>query len=135
MENEKNQKIGGGLLTLIILQIIFNVLGIIGLIIMLLPKTKNILGSQFYGKANLSNTVIIISLIFTCLTLISMIFLLFKNVIGIYIYFVVTALSIIQSIIFNGFSIKNILISLIFPTLMAFLIYRKKHIFGLDVTA
>ncbi|MDQ0148691.1 hypothetical protein ACFO6R_00950 [Eubacterium multiforme] len=134
MENEKNQKIGGGLLTLIIFQIISSTFGIIQFILMLLPKTKDLFNNKYYEKIISNPTLVVILLIFTCLTLISMIFLLFKNVIGIYIYFVVTALSIIQSIIFNGFS-KYIFISLIFPALMAFLIYRKKHIFGLGVTA
>ena len=73
----------------------------------------------------------VISLILSILIALSVILILMKKSIGIYGYFIAEIISIIASIIFAGFSILNIVLSLIFPILMAIFISKRKVVFGL----
>lgn len=130
MENQKQEKIGAGIITLSVIQIIFYAFGIFGCLMFFMPPVQEIMG-EFYAQTGLTTTTVIINLIFTILLLASVILILMKKSIGVYLYFLITAASIIYTIIMTGFSITNLISSLIFPILMAYFIYKKKTLFGL----
>lgn len=130
MENQKQEKIGAGIITLSVIQIIFYAFGILGCLMFFMPPVQEIMG-EFYAQTGLTTTTVIINLIFTILLLASVILILMKKSIGVYLYFLITAASIIYTIIMTGFNITNLISSLIFPILMAYFIYKKKTLFGL----
>ncbi|MDZ4992727.1 hypothetical protein GNF80_07015 [Clostridium perfringens] len=130
MENQKQEKIGAGIITLSVIQIIFYAFGILGCLMFFMPSVQEIMG-EFYAQTGLTTTTVIINLIFTILLLAGVILILMKKSIGVYLYFLITAASIIYTIIMTGFSITNLISSLIFPILMAYFIYKKKTLFGL----
>lgn len=128
MENfeiEKRNKLGGGIITLAVIQFVTNGFGIIGLLMMMF-------GSEFYKSLGIPvppASSLIIDLVFVIITIIGLVLILLKNKIGIYIYFTIIVLSIISTNIFYGFSITNILLSLILPVLTAIFIYKKKYLY------
>ncbi|EGT3616476.1 hypothetical protein FHH43_09575 [Clostridium perfringens] len=130
MENQKQEKIGAGIITLSVIQIIIYAFGILGSLMFFIPSVQEIMG-EFYAQIGLTTTTVIINLISTALVLISLILILMKKSIGVYLYFLITAASIIYTIVMTGFSITNLISSLIFPILMAYFIYKKKTLFGL----
>lgn len=126
MEN----KLGGGIITISVLTLIGFALSLIGyLMIFALGDTL----SKTYMSMGITPpepSTLVISLILSILIGISTILILMKKSIGVYGYFISEVLSIISSIIFNGFHMINILLSLILPVLMFIFIYQKKSIFG-----
>lgn len=129
-----NQKLGGGIMTICILTLIGFVFTLFSSITMLTGRDKII---ESYKTLGLDTSLIpsagqtIIGLILSILIALSVILILMKKSIGIYGYFIVEIISIIASIIFSGFSILNIILSLIFPILMAIFISKRKFVFGL----
>lgn len=124
-ENEKRNKLGGGIITLAVIQFVTNGFGIIGLLMMMF-------GDEFYKSLGITvppASSLIIDLVFVIITIIGLVLILLKNKIGIYIYFTIIVLSIISTTIFYGFSIANILLSLILPVLTAIFIYKKKYLY------
>ena len=73
----------------------------------------------------------VISLILSILLVVSLILLLQKKAIGVYGYFVIELVSIVVSIIFNGFSLLSLIMSLIFPIIMLCLVKGKTEVFGI----
>lgn len=129
MERDKRLKLGAGIIVLSIIQIISLVFATIGYISFLNPETKNLLGTDFYSKLNLNDITIKISLVLSIITVLSLVLLLMKKSLGVYGYFVVTIVSIIFSIVMNGFNVIAIIRSLIMPIIMALIIYNKRNIF------
>ena len=129
-----NQKLGGGIMTICILTLIGFVFTLFSSITMLTGRDKIV---ESYKTLGLDTSLIpsagqtIIGLILSILIALSVILILMKKSIGIYGYFIVEIISIIASIIFSGFSILNIILSLIFPILMAIFISKRKFVFGL----
>lgn len=129
-----NQKLGGGIMTICILTLIGFVITLFSSITMLTGRDKIV---ESYKTLGLDTSLIpstgqtVISLILSILIALSVILILMKKSIGIYGYFIAEIISIIASIIFSGFSILNIILSLIFPILMAILISKRKFVFGL----
>ena len=129
-----NQKLGGGIMTICILTLIGFVITLFSSITMLTGRDKIV---ESYKTLGLDTSIItstgqtVISLILSILIALSVILILMKKSIGIYGYFIVEIISIIASIIFSGFSILNIILSLIFPILMAIFISKRKVVFGL----
>ncbi|WP_194191503.1 hypothetical protein [Clostridium chrysemydis] len=124
-ENEKRNKLGGGIITLAVIQFVTNGFGIIGLLMMMF-------GDEFYKSLGITvppASSLIIDLVFVIITIIGLVLILLKNKIGIYIYFTIIVLSIVSTTIFYGFSITNILLSLILPVLTAIFIYKKKYLY------
>lgn len=124
-ESEKRNKLGGGIITLAVIQFVTNGFGIIGLLMMMF-------GDEFYKSLGITvppASSLIIDLVFVIITIIGLVLILLKNKIGIYIYFTIIVLSIISTTIFYGFSIANILLSLILPVLTAIFIYKKKYLY------
>lgn len=128
---EENKKLGAGIIIIAILVILGSVLGIVG-----------DLGIMFFGdlvvetydgeviQSTVSNSQFIIDIILKIIFIISAILIFMKKSLGVYSYFVLVIISIIASIIFNGFSIA-IISSLILPVLMIIFVARKREVFGL----
>ena len=129
-----NQKLGGGIMTICILTLIGFVITLFSSITMLTGRDKIV---ESYKTLGLDTSIIpstgqtVISLILSILIALSVILILMKKSIGIYGYFIAEIISIIASIIFSGFSILNIVLSLILPILMAIFISKRKSVFGL----
>lgn len=127
----ENKKLGIGIIIITILMLLGSILGIVG-----------DLGAMFLGdlvvetydgeviQSTVSNSQLIIDIILRIIFLISAILIFMKKSLGIYCYFIVVIISIIASIIFNGFSIA-IISSLILPILMAIFVARKREVFNL----
>lgn len=126
MEDIKSQKLGAGIIIISIIHFIGAILGIFGTIVLFTQKDKFIAQGV---TLTLSNTQLMISLILQIILVIAIIFILFKKAIGVYCYFTITILSIINSIMDTGFQ-WIILLSLILPILMAICINRKKKLFN-----
>lgn len=135
MENNKKNKLGAGIITLSVLTIIWAVLKCFSLICMSIPSIQ-----EFYNKMGMpleklgiNTTVIIIGLISAIISLISIILILMKKALGIYIYYLLFLANLIYSTVLNGFSIQGFILTIIFPALFAFFLYKKKHLYGFGI--
>ena len=131
----ENKKLGGGILTISILYLVFLGFGLIGNIISFSTLDQiNALSSQM-GMPQLTSAELIISIILSLILLIGVILILLKKKIGVYTFFTVIVINVIYSLIMNGLSIIvliSTLISLILPGLLAYFIYKKKEVFGFE---
>ena len=131
MENEKQNKLGAGIITISAIELVFSALLILGLILFLIPSFLELAGLSL-DQMGISRITIFIRLVATVLNILGIILILRKKAIGLYIYLLITAANIIYSIIMNGFMISSLIGSLILPVLMTFFVYRKKELFGLS---
>ncbi|HAT4338096.1 TPA: hypothetical protein I9094_000285 [Clostridium perfringens] len=131
MENEKQNKLGAGIITISAIELVFSVLLILGLILFLIPSFLELAGLSL-DQMGISHITIFIRFVATLLNILGIILILRKKAIGLYIYLLITAANIIYSIIMNGFMISSLIGSLILPVLMTFFVYRKKELFGLS---
>lgn len=131
----ENKKLGGGILTISILYLVFLGFGLIGNIISFSTLDQiNALSSQM-GMPQLTSAELIISIILSLILLIGVILILLKKKIGVYTFFTVIVINVIYSLIMNSLSILvliSTLISLILPGLLAYFIYKKKEVFGFE---
>ena len=131
----ENKKLGGGILTISILYLVFLGFGLINNIISFSTLDQiNALSSQM-GMPQLTSAELIISIILSLILLIGVILILLKKKIGVYTFFTVIVINVIYSLIMNGLSILvliSTLISLILPGLLAYFIYKKKEVFGFE---
>ena len=125
MKDIHKPKLGTGILTLAIIQLIFSSIGLIGLVMTLLmiyaPKT--------YGVTTIPTFTVIVTLVSTLITTLGIILILMKKKLGIYIYFIAEVANVVYSVIINGFK-PVILVSLIIPVLMGIFILTRKEIFA-----
>lgn len=130
MKDIHKPKLGGGILTLAIIQLIFNGIGLTGLVMTLLmiyaPKT--------YGVTTVPTFTVIVTLVSMLITTLGIILILMKKKLGIYIYFINEVANIVYSVVINGFK-PVILVSLIIPVFMGILILTKKEIFATETKA
>lgn len=128
---EENKKLGTGIIILTIFILLSAILGIItnfGLMFF-----GNLIVESYDGEvieSTTNNAYLIIDIILRVIFLVSTILIFMKKSLGIYSYFIVAIISIITSIIFNGFS-TSIIASLIVPILMAIFIFKKREAFNL----
>lgn len=127
MENTQPQKLGAGIITVSIIYFIIVIFGTLGLIVLLTQKDTLIKQGV---PITLSTNQIIIGLILQLILIISIILILFKKSIGVYSYFTITILSLINTVMDNGFHL-TILLSLILPILMAIFINKKRKLFNI----
>lgn len=135
MENQKQNKLGAGIITISIIQIIFSAFGLLGSILLLMPSFQEnmvVISGLSLEQLGINNVTIIIGLVSIIVALLGIILILRKKAIGLYIYLLVTAANIIYSIVMNGISIFSLIGALILPILMTFFIYKKKELFGLS---
>lgn len=132
----ENKKLGGGIITISVLYLVFLSLGIIGSFISLATLDAiNSIAVQS-GLPEITSTELIISIVISLILLISIILILFKKKVGIYGFFTTVVINIIYSLVMNGFDATNLvstLISLILPTLLAIFIYQKREVFGFEI--
>ncbi|MCB2354906.1 hypothetical protein [Clostridium estertheticum] len=127
MENVQKPKVGAGIKTMSIIQLVFSGFGLIGFIMILLMKDT----IKTAGGPEVTTSYLIISLVLLIITTIGIILILMKKELGIYIYFIAEVASIVYSIVINGFKPLDIL-SLIIPALMGIFIWKKKEIFSTE---
>ncbi|AQR88627.1 hypothetical protein [Clostridium saccharobutylicum] len=127
MENSQSQKLGAGIIIISIIYIILCIASIFGTVVLLTQKAS--LTKQGITLP-LTNAQMTISLILQLLLLIAIILILFKKSIGVYSYFLLIILDLINTIMDSGFK-WTIILSLILPILMAICINRKRKPFNL----
>ncbi|SHH98798.1 hypothetical protein SAMN02745196_02223 [Clostridium collagenovorans DSM 3089] len=134
MEDNKDLKVGGGIMTVAIIQMVLYVLGILGEIFLIFSKDKIM---DELSKMNMADSFQIsigemaISLLLSVVILASLILILRKVKLGVIMYYACTLVSIICNIILSGFSLSGFISSLIFPGLMLIFISKKKELYGL----
>lgn len=128
MEDYKRYTLGAGILTVSIIQLVLYGFSLLGLVPILLMKDQfsSIVGEE--AMAALSGPTLIISIVLIVILVLGIILILAKKSLGVYIFFTCMIINILYSIIMNGFKIST-LGSLILPGLMAFFIYKKKHLY------
>ena len=131
----ENKKLGGGILTISIIYLVFLGFGLIGSIISLstLDEINSIMAQM--GVTQITSTELIISIILSLILLVVIILILLKKQIGVYTFFTLEIINIIYSLIMDGLSLSvliSTLISLILPGLLAYFIYKKKELFGFE---
>ena len=123
------KKVGAGIITMSILDFIGQGFLIIGYISSIFLKDEISENLQAMGLSTAVNTVqILISLAISVIITISVILILCKKPIGAYLFIGIEILSFIYKAISSGVTIFSF-ISLIFPALMIFFIYKKKDIY------
>ena len=131
----ENKKLGGGILTISILYLVFLSLGLMGNIISFSTLDQINAVSAQMGMPQLTSTELIISIILNLVLVIAIILILLKKKIGVYAFFTVIIINVIYSLIMNGLSVFvliSTLIGLILPGLLAYFIYKKKEVFGFE---
>lgn len=131
MENIQKKKLGAGIITICIINLIAQGFLMVGYLTILFMNDflKEQASLQGIDPNMYNRTTVIIPFILTTLVIVSVILIFCKKAIGVYGYFISVILITINSIITAGFS-KSIFTSLIFPALMAYFIYKKKSVFG-----
>lgn len=131
----ENKKLGGGILAISILYLVFLSLGLMGNIISFSTLDQINAVSAQMGMPQLTSTELIISIILNLVLVIAIILILLKKKIGVYAFFTVIIINVIYSLIMNGLSVFiliSTLIGLILPGLLAYFIYKKKEVFGFE---
>lgn len=135
MDNEKNNKVGAGILTVAIIQFVLSGFGILFLGLGLL--FKDAINAQLKSMGNETipdggQISIIISFIFMVLSIVGLILILRKKAIGIYLYFAAEVLQRIFGAITQGVNIIGLIVGLILPVLMAIFVYKKRALYGFE---
>ena len=131
----ENKKLGGGILAISILYLVFLSLGLMGNIISFSTLDQINAVSAQMGMPQLTSTELIISIILNLVLVIAIILILLKKKIGVYAFLTVIIINVIYSLIMNGLSVFvliSTLIGLILPGLLAYFIYKKKEVFGFE---
>lgn len=136
MEINQPKKIGAGVITISILEILGAVFSIVGSIYSYFMKDKvaGLLPADQAAKVSsaLSLSNIIITIFLLVIIIAGVILILSKKAAGIYMYFTCEIINIIYSIVKSGFSFSTILsviLGLILPVLMAVFINMDKEVF------
>lgn len=131
MDNIQDRKLGAGIITICIINLIVQGFLMVGYLTVLFMNDllKEKAPSLGLDPSIYNRTATIIPMILSILVIVSVILIFCKKALGVYGYFISVVLITINSIITAGFS-KSIFTSLIFPALMAYFIYKKKSVFG-----
>lgn len=133
MEINKENKLGAGIITLSVLTIISVFITYFSNICLLIPSVQNNLKQKGIPieKLAINNVIIAIGLISATILLISIILILLKKALGIYLYYLLFLANLIYSIVLKGFN-KFLIFSIIFPALFGYFLYKKKHLYGFE---
>lgn len=131
MEQDKNSKLGAGIITMSVISLVCGVLGIISMIFMSYVGNKfgSELGPEFEQMAT-DPIIMIIPIIFSILSMVAIILILMKKSFGIYLYITVIVVGFVFNAIMTPEQLVVSLIGLLYPALMLFFIYKKRHLFG-----
>jgi hypothetical protein len=130
MESNQKEKVGAGILTMSIIHLVFNSLGMLGLLASVTMKDQ----IKELGTPEITTSALIISSVFITIITLAIILILMKKQIGIYIYFIAQVANIAYAVVANGFDPMQI-ITVIMPVLMGIFIWQKKEVFGLGAKA
>jgi hypothetical protein len=134
MENIQKPKVGASIKTMSIIQLVVSGFGIIGFIISIFTKDKTNALLKGSGVPEITTSVLIIGLVFSIILGISVILILMKKELGIYIYFIAVVAQIVYGIVSTGFKPLS-LVGLVMPVLMGIFIWKKKEIYSVKVEA
>lgn len=131
MEDNEKQRLGSGIIAVAVIELIFSAMGIVGLIITMSMKDMIYQQLQAAGQSIAMPTTnqLIVSAVLSVFLIIAIILILMRKETGVYAYFTIEIISIVYSILINGFK-YTVLLSLILPALMAVFIVKKKEVFG-----
>ena len=127
MENNKSLNLGPGLLTVLIIELIFSSIGMVMIFLSLFIARKQLLEATKGSPTHASY--LLITLIIMIIVIIGVILILSKKKIGVFTYFIAQVAVIINMIANSGLHL-NIVFSFIIPVLMAIFIWHKKELFG-----
>ncbi|MBU5227290.1 hypothetical protein KQI36_11640 [Clostridium senegalense] len=128
--NVNDMKLGAGIITMSVLTLIGSALAVLVCVFQILFKDKIQQFSTGIEGAVLDPVTIAISLAMSLIVVVSIILILRKKSLGVYMYGTMEIISTIYSLIMNPENIIWTLVGLIFPLLMGFFIYKKRAIFG-----
>lgn len=134
-ENDaKKHSIGGGIITVSILELLYFIYMTFVSLMWFAQgsKIKETLKSQGTTVA-VSGLEIELTLAVSIIILASLILILLKKTIGIYLYFLCSIAYIVVTIKFNGFYFPAFLLWITFPIIMGVFIFRRKEVFGLNM--
>lgn len=136
MENNQKTKLGGGIMTISIIELIFRGLAILGFPLIMLARDMFEQQYQAAGidTSSLTTSHLVINLIISVLIFVAIILIMCRKSLGVYTYFTTIVISMIYSIVMSGFS-PFMILNLVIPGLMALFIYKKKEIFGFGANA
>ncbi|GAB6168485.1 hypothetical protein JCM1393_09450 [Clostridium carnis] len=130
MEIKQKEKVGAGVITISVIHLIFSVFALFGsIMIIFMNDAMNNQMSALGQAKEVTKSQGIISLVFTLALIVSVILLLCKKSIGVYLYFITQVLSIVFTAITEGVSVYSLL-GLVMPVLMAIFIFKKKAVYG-----
>ena len=118
---KKIKELGLGLISVLIFQIALSLVSVKTSINFL--QLKN-----FTNSSELSSSQLTCEIVISILLIISIVLFAFKRKLGTILYISSILLSLISSIIFTGLDFKDLLISLIFPSITLALIYLKRKV-------
>jgi len=104
MENVQKPKVGAGILTVSIIQLVFSGFALIGFIMTIFMTDVAKAQLKTMGVPETPTSTLIISLILTIILTIGVILILMKKELGIYVYFIGVVAQIVYSIVSNGFN-------------------------------
>ena len=129
MENNNENKLGGGIIAV-------SILLLIGAVISIFSSVSVVTNRSFYektykqlGVSMPSNTIYYIFIALSVVIMLSVILVLLKKSLGIYGYFTAVIINFIANIIISGFTVL-MLANLILPAIYLALIMSKKQVFG-----
>ena len=129
----ENEKLGAGILTIGIINLIVYGIVVIVSIISLLNFDAVKKAAAKLSSTPVTKEAFLITLGISVVVVISVILIFMKKALGVYSYFTIVVVNIIYSIISNGFNIQTIISGLVLPILFAIFIVTKKEIFGFGV--
>lgn len=134
MENIQKQKVGAGILTVSIIQLVVSGFVVLSFLISIFMKDMIAAQLETMGLPEVQTSTILISLAITLVIILGVILILMKKELGIYIYFAAIVANRVYSIVSDGFT-PWVLVLLVVPVLMGIFIWQKKEVFGLGSKA
>ena len=130
-EVENEGKLGGGIIAVMVIQLIANGFALIGNIVLFGAADAFNEQLAIMGMTETITTPqLIVSLILSVAMIIACILILMKKKIGLMVYGAIALIGIIVNIIFSGFSIISIISSLIFPAILFALASKRMEVFN-----
>lgn len=127
MANQQDQKIGAGIKAVAIINLVLVSFGLmIGIGGYIFKDSLN--ASLVQTKTTMATSDYIIPIIIELLIIIAIIFILLKNIIGVFFYFIMIVFDTIYTVVQIGFS-STTLTGLILPIIFGILIYRRRFVF------
>lgn len=130
MENNEQQKLGAGIITISVIHFIGAALSILSSVLFIVFGDAIKDQMEKVGQSiEFTQSQMIAGLVLSVVLVIGVILILLKKTIGVYIYYVYFVINIAYTLISSGFRL-SILSSMLLPVLMGVFISQKKELFG-----